>query len=81
MSDEVLLAIDERSLVDLAQIESFMQRMNEAYCKMVATQVDFNGASKDTPVDVTGMITNPSFEEMDADTQEKVSSGTGWECN
>ena len=81
VSDEVLLAIDERSLVDLAQIESFMQRMNEAYCKMVATQVDFNGASKDTPVDVTGMITNPSFEEMDADTQEKVSSGTGWECN
>ena len=30
VSDEVLLAIDERSLVDLAQIESFMQRMNEA---------------------------------------------------
>ena len=81
VSDEVLLAIDERSLVDLAQIESFMQRMNEAYCKMVATQVDFSGASKDTPVDVTGMITNPSFEEMDADTQEKASSDTGWECN
>ena len=27
------------------------------------------------------MITNPSFEEMDADTQEKASSDTGWECN
>ena len=81
VSDEVLLAIDERSLADLAQIEGFMQRMNEAYCKMVATQVDFNGASKDAPVDVTGMITNPSFEEMDADTQEKASSNAGWECN
>ena len=81
VADTVLIAIEQGSLEDMAQIEGFMVGMNKAYCKMVATAVDFSGASKEKPADVTAMVANPSFEVTNAETQEQESSRIGWESD
>lgn len=44
------------------EVDNYSLRLDELFGAMTGAVVDFTGASKDEPVDVTGLIINPSFQ-------------------
>ena len=51
----------------MAEIDDYNTKLDRAYSKMVSGGIDFSTASKDTPVDATNLIINPSFQKRTYD--------------
>lgn len=62
--DEILRTkYDEAGVFASAEeVDNYSLRLDELFGAMTGAVVDFTGASKDEPVDVTGLIINPSFQ-------------------
>ena len=85
--DDVVLEIDEKISGDgifasMEEIADYNVKLDKAYTKMMSGKVDFSEATKDKPVDATGLIINPGFQTrtFDESTQEwkDASSSDGW---
>ena len=65
----------------LDEINDYSLRLDKAYSKMLSAHIDFTTASKDEPVDATGLIVNPSFQTKTENEQGEIvdtQSGEGW---
>ena len=66
----------------MEEIDDYNAKINKAYTKMVSGVIDFSTASKDAPVDATGLIITPGFQTrtFNETTQvwEDASSSDGW---
>ena len=65
----------------LDEISGYSVGLDKAYSKMLSAYVDFTAASKDEPVDATGLIVNPSFQTKKENEQGEIvdiQSGEGW---
>ena len=62
---EVMDIIDGGSFESVGMVEQYIADMNNAYGKMKQSAIDFSAASKDEPLDVTGLLENPSFQQED----------------
>lgn len=62
---EVMDIIDGGSFESVGAVEQYIADMNNAYGKMKQSAIDFSAASKDEPLDVTGLLENPSFQQED----------------
>ena len=85
--EEVVLEIEgkisgEGIFASMAEIEDYNAKLDKAYTKMVSGIIDFSAATKDAPVDATGLIINPSFQTRNYDektgTWKDASSADGW---
>ena len=85
--DDVVLEIDEKISGDgifasMEEIADYNVKLDKAYTKMMSGKVNFSEATKDKPVDATGLIINPGFQTrtFDESTQEwkDASSSDGW---
>ncbi len=68
----------------LDEINDYSARLDRAYSKMLCGLVDFASASKDAPVDATGLIVNPGFQATglnDAGETVDNPSSDGWTAN
>ena len=60
---EVFDKIDgEGIFATLDEINDYSLRLDKAYSKMLSGHIDFTTASKDEPVDATGLIVNPKIQ-------------------
>lgn len=79
---EVFDKIDgEGIFATLDEINDYSLRLDKAYSKMLSGHIDFTTASKDEPVDATGLIVNPSFQtktENDKGEIVDAASADGW---
>ena len=66
----------------MEEIADYNVKLDKAYTKMMSGKVDVSEATKDKPVDATGLIINPGFQTrtFDESTQEwkDASSSDGW---
>lgn len=75
----VLDALDQATLKDAAHIAALTDGIDFAYSDLMSNKVDYSTASKDTPLDVTTLIANPSFEKPDpANEGSFLSTNEGW---
>ena len=75
---EVMDIIDGGSFESVGAVEQYIADMNNAYGKMKQSAIDFSAASKDEPLDVTGLLENPSFQQEDEE-GNVVFNYDGWE--
>lgn len=71
-------AVTKGTLKDSADVAAQVVEINKAYGLMLTSGVDYSGATKDTPIEIDGMIQNPTFEVFDQSTGGYVSSYEGW---
>ena len=69
---DVLVEIDDKIngegiFASMAEIDDYNTKLDRAYSKMMSGGIDFSTASKDTPVDATNLIINPSFQKRTYD--------------
>ena len=85
--EKVVLEIEgkisgEGIFASMEEIDDYNAKINKAYTKMVSGVIDFSTASKDAPVDATGLIITPGFQTrtFNETTQvwEDASSSDGW---
>ena len=85
--EKVVLEIEgkisgEGIFASMEEIDDYNAKINKAYTKMVSGLIDFSTASKDAPVDATGLIITPGFQTrtFNETTQvwEDASSSDGW---
>lgn len=63
------------------EVNGYSLRIDKAYSKMLSAFIEFAKASKDEPVDATGLIVNPGFQaktENDQGEIKDVASADGW---
>ena len=84
---DVLVEIDDKIngegiFASMAEIDDYNTKLDRAYSKMMSGGIDFSTASKDTPVDATNLIINPSFQKRTYDESagewKDESSADGW---
>ena len=73
----VLDKVDMDAFKTLEEVEADKLKLAQDYADMIASAINFDGASKESPVEVTGMIANPSFS-VKNDLGADVSSASGW---
>ncbi|MCD8318347.1 MAG: hypothetical protein LUC45_05710, partial [Paraprevotella sp.] len=67
----------DKDVQSMDEIDDYVARINEAYSKMVAGAIQYAGATKDAPVDMTDLIQNPSFDFKDSDSKAQNWTITG----
>ncbi|MCD8318471.1 MAG: hypothetical protein LUC45_06390 [Paraprevotella sp.] len=68
--------IDNDELKTVDEVNDYIDQVNVAYGNMVQASIDVSTVSKDSPVDVTAMIVNPSFQSGTG--TAATSSSNGW---
>lgn len=72
--------IEEDALSTVDEVRQYVEDIHLAYGRMLQHSIDVSEASKENPADVTAMLANPGFEEVDEE-GETVSSGKGWDVS
>ena len=72
--------IEEDALSTVDEVRQYVEDIHLAYGRMLQHSIDVSEASKENPADVTAMLANPGFEEVDEE-GETVSCGKGWDVS